>query len=757
MNRLVVLVFLLFSTAAFSQGYYDVTQEEFGQNRIQIRKLNWKTIQSNNFEFNFYRGGDELAVKAAKIAEGEYKKITNTLGYTPFTTIKIFLYNNKNQLSQSNIGLTSPILYDGGILNLSRSRIEIPYTGSDSLFRQELVKEISNLFVYDMLYGGSLKEVLQSSLMLTVPEWYMKGIAAYIASESDTPEFAALAQETILKNANKRINGLTGRDAEIIGQSIWNYIAVKYGRDNISNILNLTRIIRAEQSSITSTLGISFNQFLHNWKDFYMNGAKVETEVEEEPVVENKVPLNSGVAPLENLRSDEVDTEYYTFDPENVKSSSLALTQKSEEKSSTFDRKKLAANKEELKISPTKAYQNLLLTQDLKTTFFNDPVRRLGMYNTLTLNDLLENHIIQFKLFFTPSIKNHDLGVKYMNYENRVDWGFSFNRRSIYFDQLSGKKQNYLFLPFNSATPNPILNRRLYLHEFNAHVSYPFSNHLKVLFTPHVYINNDIDYFELSKKALSSTLAGLKAEIVYDNTVQSVEHGQMVGTRAKLAYEKNIGFSKDNSNFNRMYLDIRHYRPITKGLVIAGRFNYGKSNGQSPKYSFLGGMENTLNRSVYDGTTATVTSQPTDIRDIVFYNYPGSLRGFQFGKLYGTNYMLFNAELRFALGSLLSRSSVTSNVIRNLQFVLFGDSGTAWNGNKGPWSKENSLNTQTIGSPGDPFSAVVTNFKNPFLFGYGGGVRTTILGIYVKADYAFGVENKSVNAGRFYLSLGHDF
>ena len=55
---------------------------------------------------------------------------------------------------------------------------------------------------------------------------------------------------------------LSGAEAERVGHSIWNYIVQKYGRDNVSNILNLTRIIRNEQSSISSTLGVPYSRFL---------------------------------------------------------------------------------------------------------------------------------------------------------------------------------------------------------------------------------------------------------------------------------------------------------------------------------------------------------------------------------------------------------------------------------------------------------------------------------------------------------------
>jgi len=88
--------------------------------------------------------------------------------------------------------------------------------------------------------------------------------------------------------------------------------------------------------------------------------------------------------------------------------------------------------------------------------------------------------------------------------------------------------------------------------------------------------------------------------------------------------------------------------------------------------------------------------------------------------------------------------------------VGFTDVGTAWSG-KGPFNRQNNLNTEIIGGGNLPFLATVTNFKNPFLIGYGLGVRTMLFGYYVKFDYAWGLENKVVNKPIPYLTLGYDF
>ena len=58
---------------------------------------------------------------------------------------------------------------------------------------------------------------------------------------------------------------------------------------------------------------------------------------------------------------------------------------------------------------------------------------------------------------------------------------------------------------------------------------------------------------------------------------------------------------------------------------------------------------------------------------------------------------------------------------------------------------------------GNSFSATVTNFRNPFLVGYGVGARTTLLGFYGKVDVAWGQEDYVTKGPKFYFTLGYDF
>src|SRR5690606_9980697 len=67
----------------------------------------------------------------------------------------------------------------------------------------------------------------------------------------------------------RRATKLGGKDAGLVGQSIWNFIAEKYGKSSVANILNYTRVTRNEEKSIFITLGINFRQLLTEWQKYY--------------------------------------------------------------------------------------------------------------------------------------------------------------------------------------------------------------------------------------------------------------------------------------------------------------------------------------------------------------------------------------------------------------------------------------------------------------------------------------------------------
>jgi outer membrane protein assembly factor BamA len=130
------------------------------------------------------------------------------------------------------------------------------------------------------------------------------------------------------------------------------------------------------------------------------------------------------------------------------------------------------------------------------------------------------------------------------------------------------------------------------------------------------------------------------------------------------------------------------------------------------------------------------------------------MRGFRQNVRNGNSFAVLNGELRWPIFRYLVNRPIRSDFINSFQIVGFGDLGTAWNGSS-PWSEENAFNNRTIESGN--LSIILNRQTNPIIGGYGFGLRTRILGYFVRADWAWGVENGQILDNIFYFSLSTDF
>jgi hypothetical protein len=288
MNRFTFVPLLVLWVFIVLPAFAQSDQSQFGKNRVQYKNFNWRYYSSDNFDIYFYEEGQENALIAAKFLEKEFERITDIIGYAPYSKTKIFLYNSNKDLLQSNVGVGGKKYTVGGQTDFVKSQVELAYPGTMSEFKDELVKKISEMLISDMMFGGSLTDMFQSAYLLSLPEWFIQGAARYIA-EGWSIEMDDFIREQFQEDNNVKLSKLTGEEAALAGQSVWNFIAVRYGKSSISNILNLTRIIRNEESSIVNTLGIPYRLFLRQWASYYGEMAAQVSESYQFPQEENRV------------------------------------------------------------------------------------------------------------------------------------------------------------------------------------------------------------------------------------------------------------------------------------------------------------------------------------------------------------------------------------------------------------------------------------------------------------------------------------
>ncbi|WP_375417881.1 hypothetical protein [uncultured Hymenobacter sp.] len=245
-------------------------QESFGRVRIQYQDFKWQQLSTQNFTVYYYQQGDASARRAVEYAETELQRITALIGYYPYSKTSLLLYNSIGDLRQSNIGLDPDGQLVGGQTSLTRmSKVQIAFTGQQTDFKRELSAQITQVLLNDMMYGGSLKEVLQSSYLLQLPDWFIGGASAYAAEGWSVDMDGYMREMTRQNPTGNRTAPFFLRNPRLAGQSIWNYVAERYGYTTIQNILNLTRITRDVEVGISSSLNVPYKVFLRDWLTYY--------------------------------------------------------------------------------------------------------------------------------------------------------------------------------------------------------------------------------------------------------------------------------------------------------------------------------------------------------------------------------------------------------------------------------------------------------------------------------------------------------
>mgnify|MGYP000464333834 CR=1 FL=1 len=166
--RLIVLSFFL-SSLALAQS----AQEQYGKNRIQYQNFQWNVINTDNFDIYFYPQSKNAAIWAANYAENEYERIADFLGYAPYQRIKLIIYATHSDLLQSNIGLSTQSVFIGGYRVFLKNRVEVSFNSVQTDFQRDITRGIAQMILNEMMFSGSFKEVLQSTYLFSLPEWYL--------------------------------------------------------------------------------------------------------------------------------------------------------------------------------------------------------------------------------------------------------------------------------------------------------------------------------------------------------------------------------------------------------------------------------------------------------------------------------------------------------------------------------------------------------------------------------------------------------
>ncbi len=298
---------------------------------------------------------------------------------------------------------------------------------------------------------------------------------------------------------------------------------------------------------------------------------------------------------------------------------------------------------------------------------------------------------------------------------------------------------------------------KTHTHEAMYSVKYPFSQvasvktTLSVRHDRTVFLSSDINTLNASN--IHKVWNGIKCEYVFDNTFP-LGLNLFSGTRLKVFGEfyKQVGYNI-NQNLFVVGADVRNYLRIYRQLIWANRFACSGSFGNALLIYYLGGVDNWIN---FSPRTPTFNySVPIDEnKNYVYQTVATNMRGFSQNIRNGTSFMLINSEIRWPVIRFFVNRPLSNDFLNNFTIAGFFDVGSAWTG-WFPWNSKNAYDYEEIHN--GPITVIIDKGKNPFVAGYGFGLRSRLLGYYVRTDWAWGIDNGQILPRVFYLSLMLDF
>jgi hypothetical protein len=361
------------------------------------------------------------------------------------------------------------------------------------------------------------------------------------------------------------------------------------------------------------------------------------------------------------------------------------------------------------------------------------------------ISDLFEDIKFMGGFRISTNLRDNDYFASFQNLRKRFDWGLTYYRAI---------QNDFPIYDPNTEPIKAYISNKLFSNIYQGNISYPFdqvrSIRLKAGYrSDRVVLKTDANVppaLGYEDTLLRYGMAHL--EYVHDNSINpalNIWNGLRYKIYMDVASRLVSGDQEGRNTFN-FGTDIRYYLPLYRNFIWAGRGAADVSWGNQKLIYYLGGVDgwiapkfNNANRPAPDNTYA-------------FQSLALNLRGHKQNAANGNNAVVINSEFRLPIFTTFFNRPVNNAFLRNFQVVQFTDLGTAWNGQ----FKEIDRPDEVYGNP--PVQVrIKTGGLGPFIGGYGFGIRSTLLGYFLRLDAGWPMTGFFQGKPVWYFAMGLDF
>ncbi|MEO8209731.1 MAG: biopolymer transporter Tol [bacterium] len=263
-----IILALIVCTLFNIQPTYSQSNAVFGQNKVQYKVFHWKYLQTKHFDIYFYQDGRELAEFTGHVAENALNNLTENIDYNISNRIPLIIYNSHNDFQQNNV--IDEFLPEGvgGVTELFKNRINVPFEGDYEKFRHVIHHELLHAFMNDLYYGGTIQNIISQNISLSFPLWFSEGMAEVQSHYGLDKATDMYMRDATINNYVPPLEYINGYFSYRGGQSFFAFLADTYGEDKLGILMNNIKTFGDIDQGFAETYKLSLKKLDEKWQSY---------------------------------------------------------------------------------------------------------------------------------------------------------------------------------------------------------------------------------------------------------------------------------------------------------------------------------------------------------------------------------------------------------------------------------------------------------------------------------------------------------
>ncbi len=234
---------------------------QFGKNKIQYDRFNWKIYASPHFDVHYYPEAEEFVEEVVSYAESAYLKISQDLDHELRFRVPLIIYKTHAEFEQTNIILSDIPEAVGAFAEPVQNRMVLPIDLPPDELYALIAHELTHIFEYSLLFEGNLGRAFRAN----PPTWFMEGLASYLADDETNLDRMAI-RDAVVNNilppiqALNVVTFLTYR----YGHAVFDFIEQEHGKEGLRTfIFEFRKVLLSNNvgKAVQEAFGVDLDEF----------------------------------------------------------------------------------------------------------------------------------------------------------------------------------------------------------------------------------------------------------------------------------------------------------------------------------------------------------------------------------------------------------------------------------------------------------------------------------------------------------------